>query len=322
MSTLSTNNIVIQYDIKTESLESVKNSLKGVSESEKKVLDDLIKMKKGFQDTGTEANKNLKSIDNNVNDLKSNVRSFGATIAAAFSLGAITAFGREVFNITAKMEGAQKAIEFASKSMTVSQQNMKMLTDLAQKYGVQITDLTDAYKKFYASGIFANQSTKETNRQFNALLQATSTLRLSQEETNGVMLAWSQILSKGKLSAEEVRGQIGERLPGAFGLFADALGMTTSQLSKALEQGEVLAGDSLPKVATALTKTFGDGATTLDGMTQRAGRLINEFDKLKTKIGEVFFGVDGAGGNFGRGLTLILEKLNLIFESEKSKKSE
>ena len=52
-----------------------------------------------------------------------------------------------------------------------------------------------------------------------------------------------QVLSKGKLSAEELQGQIGERLPGAVAKFAEATNRTLPQLAKDLKAGTVEISD-------------------------------------------------------------------------------
>ena len=48
-----------------------------------------------------------------------------------------------------------------------------------------------------------------------------------------------QVFSKGKVSAEELSGQLGERLPGAVTLFAKANKMTLPELQKNLKAGTV-----------------------------------------------------------------------------------
>ena len=57
-------------------------------------------------------------------------------------------------------------------------------------------------------------------------------MHLSAYESEGAFKALEQMLSKGKVSAEELRGQLGERIPGAFQIAARAMGMTTSELDK------------------------------------------------------------------------------------------
>ena len=106
------------------------------------------------------------------------------------------------------------------------------------------------------------------------------------------------MISKGTVSAEELRGQLGERLPGAFNLAAKAMGVTTSELGKMLENGEIMAGDLLPKLALELNKTFGDKIVgSVDSLQASVNRLDNSFTNAVNngKIGEFFkVFVDGA----------------------------
>jgi hypothetical protein len=106
------------------------------------------------------------------------------------------------------------------------------------------------------------------------------------------------MISKGTVSAEELRGQLGERLPGAFNLAAKAMGVTTAELGKMLENGEIMAGDLLPKLALELNKTFGDKITgNVDSLQASTNRLSNTFTTAINNghIGEVFKTIiDGA----------------------------
>ncbi|MBQ3170671.1 MAG: tape measure protein, partial [Mailhella sp.] len=94
-----------------------------------------------------------------------------------------------------------------------------------------------------------------------------------------------QMVSKGKVMAEELRGQLGERLPGAFQLAAKAMGVTTMELDKMLETGDVLADDLLPKLAVEIEKAFGAGAQqAAQGLQKNINRLRTEWEKFKASI--------------------------------------
>src|SRR5690606_22603244 len=51
------------------------------------------------------------------------------------------------------------------------------------------------------------------------------------------------------VQAEELRGQLGERIPGAFATAARAMKVTEVELNAMLKRGEVLAVDLLPRMA-------------------------------------------------------------------------
>ena len=99
---------------------------------------------------------------------------------------------------------------------------------------------------------------------------------------NRLFCLGSGIVVHNTVQAEELRGQLGERIPGAFSLAAKAMGLTEKALGKQLELGNVLAEDLLPKLAAEMRKTFGKtasrGPETLNG---RINLLNNAFLKLK-----------------------------------------
>lgn len=89
------------------------------------------------------------------------------------------------------------------------------------------------------------------------------------------------------VQAEELRGQLGERLPGAFQIAARAMGVTTAELGKMLEQGQVVADDFLPKFGEALKAHIGDAAdkaaNRLDAATNR---YTSALERMKTGLGD------------------------------------
>lgn len=87
---------------------------------------------------------------------------------------------------------------------------------------------------------------------YESVSKAMATLGRSSEDTEGALLAISQMVSKGTVSMEELRGQLGERLPGAFQLAAKAMGVTTQELDAMISSGGVAATEFLPKLAQAL----------------------------------------------------------------------
>jgi tape measure domain-containing protein len=108
----------------------------------------------------------------------------------------------------------------------------------------------------------------------------------SAESAGRAMTALTQMIGKGKISAEELRGQLGEALPSAMGIMAKSLGVTTQQLDKMMANGELLASEVLPKFATEMEKAFGGDAEKLsEGLQGSLNRLTNAWDSLMLNIG-------------------------------------
>ena len=107
------------------------------------------------------------------------------------------------------------------------------------------------------------------------------------EDMKSAMRATSQVFSKGKVSAEELRQQLGERLPGAFTLFAESMGKTPAELDKALEQGKVTLEDFLG-FSQKLFDEYGENAKILAQAPESAGdRLQTEISNLKDNLGDL-----------------------------------
>jgi tape measure domain-containing protein len=73
------------------------------------------------------------------------------------------------------------------------------------------------------------------------------------------MRAVGQMMSKGQVMMEELKNQFAEHLPGAMQLSAKAMGMTVKELYAAVEAGEVMAEDFLPKLAAEMARVARQG---------------------------------------------------------------
>lgn len=218
------------------------------------------------------------AINRNFKELKNSI--------AQFALGyvgfqAIFTGIQKTFSDTVALDSFNTALKNISGTESELAINQAFLAELTERLGIEYVGSANAFKSFYAASTLAGISADETRRIFASTAAATANLKLSQEDTNGVLLAFSQIASKGKVQAEELRGQIGERVPGAFAIAAKAIGVTQAELNKMLEQGQVIATDFLPKFAAELGKTFGGDTTkNVEGLQASINRLKNEFTKL------------------------------------------
>jgi tape measure domain-containing protein len=108
----------------------------------------------------------------------------------------------------------------------------------------------------------------------------------SAEDVDGAITAMVQVFSKGKVSAEELSGQLGERLPGAVTKFAQANEMTLPELQKALEQGQVGLNE-LMNFIVQLGDEYAGVAGQIASSSQDAGaRLTVAFNDMRIAVGE------------------------------------
>ena len=209
----------------------------------------------------------------------------GAALAGIFAASKIVEFGQAVIQTTIQFESMKKAIDFASGSAEMGNKNFEFVRQTAEKLGLDLRGAVEGYKTFASAANLAGQSSQETNRQFAAVAKAAQVMGLSAEDTKGAFLALGQMMSKGNVQAEELRGQLGERLVGAFGIAAKAMGVTTGELNKMLQKGQVLAADFLPKFATELENTFGKGNEQVTSLAASQNRFNSSIDQLILAIG-------------------------------------
>lgn len=160
----------------------------------------------------------------------------------------------------------------------------------ADRLGISFASLGEQYGKFAIAASSANFSASNTRDIFLAVAEAGRVNKLSLDQLNGTFLAIEQIISKGKFTSEEVRRQLGDRLPGAFNILADAMGVTTAELDKMMSQGDLLATESnLLKFANEMTRRFGPQlSASLDTVSTDLGRFENNLFKIRLALAQGF----------------------------------
>lgn len=131
------------------------------------------------------------------------------------------------------------------------------------------------------------------------------------------------MLSKGNVQAEELRGQLGERLFGAFNLASKAMGKTTKEMNKALEQGQITAKDLLPKLIPLMNELANNNGA-LAKQLQTAQTAQNRFNIVAQEGADIIWknGMSSGFKELFKTLTRILgsskpqlEKLGRVFEA-------
>lgn len=133
----------------------------------------------------------------------------------------------------------------------------KYLEQQADRVGISFEKSANSYSKFAVSATKAGRTTQETRFIFETFIETARVLSLSGDQLDGLFTALTQSFSKGKIAAEELRGQIGERLPGAFAFAQEALKDVFPNLDKALAEGKVGA-EQLVVIAESVRRAVQD----------------------------------------------------------------
>ena len=202
-------------------------------------------------------------------------------------LGVVAESVAEITKYRIALAGVSKDQEDYNKSIQATEK-------FSRQFLLPIGEATQQYTRLKASIVGAGFATAETNKVFQAIAASIIATGGKSEDLNAALNATSQVFSKGKVSAEELRQQIGERLPGAFTIFAQSLNKTPQQLDKALEDGKVTLADFLT-FSEELFARYGVTSEILASAPENAGaRLKVTLDAAILSYG-AFFQRAGAG---------------------------
>ncbi|MGE0408975.1 MAG: tape measure protein [Amphiplicatus sp.] len=250
-------------------------------------LDSFGRSLKNVSKEGSGASTALKSTASTIAEIAAGA---GLAIGISEATAALVSLGRDSISASLNLERLGVQLKFATGSAAGAADAYRYLRELSNDLGLDFDATSRAFAKFAAAARGTALEGEETRRIFEAVAQAAAVMQLSAADTEGVFLALSQMLSKGKVSAEELRGQLGERLPGAFKIAADAIGVSTAELDKMLQSGEVLSEDFLPKFGRQMRDVFsGDVAESSDTASASINRLSNEWEKLKSGLANTEF---------------------------------
>jgi tape measure domain-containing protein len=206
----------------------------------------------------------------------SSMKAAFASLSAAMTALGLGMFAKSLIETQTQMDRMGNSLRYATGSAEAGAEAMDWIRNVSKTLGMDLATSGQAFAKLAAATRGTSIDMTETQRIFLAVSKASTVLGLSSDETSGALMALQQMVSKGTVQAEELRGQLGERLPGAFNMAAKAMGVTTEELGKMLENGQVTAARMLPALAREMEKAFGPEAA------RAAGSLNSEMNRLST----------------------------------------
>ncbi|EFO1556282.1 tail tape measure protein [Escherichia coli] len=253
--------------------------------------------------TSTSKNNHSENASNGLDVLATSAIKAGTAI---YSFQTALEAYRKVMEVGLKKEASQRAAQFV-----LGDEGAKRATEfvknLANNTGVDQIETLSSFAKFSAGAGDMDTDQKETL--FSNVIGTSRLMGLSTDEINGILKAFEQMASKGKIQAEELRGQLGDRMAGAFQLFARSLGMTTEELDKAMKDGKVLSKDVLPKVSAEMGRMIdkaGGWEKIINSTQTQLGRLSNSWNN---NLALMFDGSQEGLVDFTRSLTNLLNSL-------------
>lgn len=197
----------------------------------------------------------INSVFNNLMSIASGalnaIRTLGAGIQFVFS---------SVIKELDKLQGFNAIMSVSTKTADDVSASYDFLRKTADRLGVQFDALTSNYAKLVASLPPGIKGLQTAEKVFMGVAMAARTLHASNQDTQLMFYAVTQMASKGVISMEELRRQLGEKLPGVIQIAAKALNTIPEELEKAIRKGIVSSEKFLPIFGDALIRTFADSS--------------------------------------------------------------
>lgn len=255
----------------------------------------------------------VERLEGGVESLNTGLAGMARTGAAAFLgttlVSSALASSRALYEASAAGERLRTMLDYATGGKSAAE--MVYITQVANRLGLDMQTTAQAFGGFAAAARGTSLEGDKARGVFEAVAKSSAVMGNSADETRGILLALQQMLSKGTVSAEELRGQLGERMPGAFQIAARSMGVTTQELGKMLEQGQVLSEDFLPKFARQLEQELGGAADkAAERLDAATNRINNAWERLKRNFGD-----SGPSAAAAEQLNILTDASNSISEA-------
>jgi tape measure domain-containing protein len=188
---------------------------------------------------------------------------------------------RNIFNTAAEFQSLRASMRAVTGSADAAEAALAFVRSEAERLRIPLAVATRNFVQLTAAARGTALEGAGTRQIFTALSEAGLVLGLSGEDLAGTMRAVQQIMSKGVVSAEELRQQLGDRLFGAFQIAARSVNLTTAELNKLIASGELASDAFLLRFAEQIRKEFGKD---VPAATRTARAALVEFQNALTDL--------------------------------------
>jgi tape measure domain-containing protein len=237
-----------------------------------------------FPDLGADISKLMSGgeVPNFLDNLGSAIGGIG--LAALRTFGAIVVL-KSFFEVSAGAIAANEAfmqLDRQIRSSTKGVQNLASIQAIAEKNNVSSNTLT----RLVPATTLATQGTENASMAMPLALniaKLSTAYGLDKEQSGRLTQAGQQVVGKGRLQAEEARGQIGELVPGFMPAVAAAKGVSVDQLDAQFKAGSINLVD-FNRALVIAAQQAGGGVVTL-GI--ESNKLSEKLDKMGAQSGQL-----------------------------------
>ena len=217
------------------------------------------------------------------------------------ALAAITAIPGQILDAAKSQQQYTNGLKVATQETGTFAKELLFVDNVQRAFGLNLETTRTGFTRLYASMAPTGFDSGSIEKLFTGISAATAALQLTPDKAERVIYAFGQMASKGQIMSEELKGQLGDVLPGALAIFAKSAGMSVKEFSKAMEDGEFVGNrfrEVFAKVSDELMTRFGTGAQaagkSLQGLINTVGgdfqRTLESFAPLANAAAQATLG--------------------------------
>lgn len=189
----------------------------------------------GMPDLGKgakQAAQGMREAKNETDALASSIGKLKGMIAGAFTLGAITSFGKKALEASANMEVLRQGLDFVLGSSTETEKLINGMKDLGEQSSYDTNQLIPLARQWVNMGDDAETAVSKMTK----IIDLGSAFGLTAEQIGSATLALTQMSSAGKINGQDMLQLTNANIP-AWKLLADAMGLSVAEVRELSEKG-------------------------------------------------------------------------------------
>lgn len=245
----------------------------------------------GLDKATNQTNKDVKKLGDDgkksMDGLGETVKRVAGAMASFFAIDKLMDFGSHVAEITDHTEklNTQFGLNFGS----AGTKGLEEIDRRSKELNLSI----DSNRAGFIAMSTAMNGTKIQGKSlmdiFDGVAVASSVMKLSGKDNEAMLESFGNVAKKRMVDFAGFQSEFSTKIPGAFKIAANAMGVTENKLKQMMENGEVNADKFLPKFANQLKTTFQDGLPAAANSMQAAmNKKENSITVFWEKVSELF----------------------------------
>lgn len=226
--------------------------------------------------SATGLHKKLNAVERRVQRTIDRLETNGRRITSSITLP-MAAIGAGTIGKAAEVDKLKKGLEGIMQDAGAAADEFTKLTKLSKNNGLNLKSAVEGSLKLQTIGYSADESREK----LDALANAVALAGKSGEDLDGVTTAIQQIISKGKVHAEEIN-QMAERLPQVRSAMIEAFGTANTEV---LQKMQISAKTFVDTIVDGL----GDLDRAPDNLANKLSNMRDQFTLMSAQLGTKLF---------------------------------